>query len=169
MKKVLTLMALAVLSLGLVSCSSDDNEAGPVTPVQLYGNWSLVNDADPTLITTLTFSNEPFINYSATNTSLNPTIPANSPTYTRYILVDPSITDPYATTKEYTKEQGYFTISGNKLMLWPQVNRTSSDGTLWTDTPVADHPSMEEYTFSLNNANVMVLTKGDGTKFTYTR
>ena len=169
MKKVFTLLTLAMMALGLASCSSDDNDNAPVTPAQLFGNWSLVNDHDRTITTTLTFSNERFINYSVTNTAINPTIPANCPTYTRLIIVDPSVTDPYATQKEYTKEEGYFTILGSQLTLWPQVNRTSTDGTVYTETAVADLPSMEVYTFSLNNANVMVLTKGDGTRQTFTR
>ena len=168
MKKLLSLMAIGVAFLLLSSCSSDDDDKAPVAPTELYGTWSLVNDADRTIMTTLTFSTQRFINYSATSTTINPTIPANCPTYTRDILKDPSITDPYAVNqKEYTKEQGYFTVSGNQLTLWPQVSRTSTDGTTWTETAAADLPSMELYTYVLSAANIMIITKGDGTRQTY--
>ena len=169
MKKFFTLMALAMMSLCLVSCSSDDNDNAPITPAQLFGTWSLVNDADPNTITTLLFSHDPIKNYSATYTAINPTIPANSPTYTKNIVVITPATYRQAETREYTREQGYFTVSGNQLTFWPQVSRTSTDGTAWTDTPTADLVSMEVYSFSLNNPNVMVFTKGDGTRQTYIR
>lgn len=54
MRKLLSLFALAGVALLLGACSSDDD-----TPVvvkeepELIGKWSLVNDADPTLVTTL--------------------------------------------------------------------------------------------------------------------
>ena len=171
MRKLLSLIALGGIALLLSSCATDDEQKANVTPAQLYGTWSLVNDADPTNVTKLTFSQETFINYSATHTTVNPTIPANCPSYTKSILIDPTLDPAYtpwsAATKEYTKEQGYFTILGNKLTFWPQVSRTSSDGTTWAETAAADLASMEEYTFSLNNANVMVLIKGDGTRQTF--
>lgn len=168
MKKLLSLMALGVAVFLLSSCSTDDEDTPTGTPAELYGTWTLVNDADRTITTTLTFSTERFINYSATSTTVNPSIPANCPTYTKDIVVDPSITDPYAINqKEYTKEQGYFTISGNQLTFWPQVSRTSTDGTAWQQTAAADLPSMELYTFVLSAHNIMIITKGDGTKQTY--
>ena len=60
-------------------------------------------------------------------------------------------------------------MSGNTLTLWPQVGRTSTDGTTWTETAAADMTSMEEYTYVLNNNNVMILTTGAGAKQTYLR
>ena len=173
MKKLLSMLLFTGALFTLCSCSTDDEDNAPMTPAQLMGTWSLVNDADRSIVTTLTFSTERFINYSATNTAVNPTIPANCPTYTKSILVDPTLDpafDPRTKpTKEYTREQGYFTVSGNKLTFWPQVSRTSSDGTAWVETPAADLNSMEEYTFNLNNNNVMTLTAANGTRQTYLR
>ena len=168
MKKLFPLMVLAMMSVCLMSCSSDDDGGnGIVVPQQLFGTWTLVNDAEPLVVTTLVFSNEKFINYSATNTAVNPTIPANCPTYTKEIV---TTTQAYPTNqKEWVREQGYFTISGNSITFWPQVSRNSTDGTTWTETAVADLPSMELYTYSSTNNNVMVLTKGDGTRQTYIR
>lgn len=167
MKKLFSLVVLAMMSAGLISCSSDDDNNGRVVPAQLFGQWTLVNDAEPTVVTTLNFTNEPFTNFSATYTAVNPTIPANSPTYTKEIV---TTTHTYPNEqKEYVREQGYFTISGNILTFWPHVSRTSADGTIWTETAIADLASMEVYSFVLNNANVMVFTKGDGTKQTYIR
>lgn len=174
MRKLLSLIALGGIALLLSSCTTDDEDTVAATPAQLFGTWKLVNDADRQTETQLTFSNEPFINYSATHTTVNPTIPANCPTYTKTIVVDPTLDPAYtpsgkAVKKEYTKEQGYFTVSGSRLTLWPQVNRTSSDGTTWAETAAADMASMEEYTYTLNNANVMILTSGNGTRQTWLR
>lgn len=172
MKKSFTIMVLAMISACLMSCSSDDNKdngngGGTVVSPQLFGSWNLVNDADPTIVTTLTFTQDGFINYSATHTTFNPTIPANSPTYTREIV---TTTPAYPIDqKEYVREQGYFTVAGNTITLWPQVSRNSTDGTVWTETAVADLPSMEVYSYTLNNNNVLVFTKGDGTKQTFIR
>lgn len=167
MKKLFTFMVLAMMSACLISCSSDDDSNDIVIPAQLYGTWNLVNDADPLVVTTINFSNDPIINYSATTTAINPTIPANCPTYTKEIV---TTTRTYPTeTKEYTREQGYFTMSGNLITFWPQVSRTSTDGTTWTQTAAADLASMEVYTLTLNNNNVMVLTRGDGTRQTFIR
>lgn len=169
MKKLLSLLLLGGALLVFTSCSTDDDEVVRTTPAQLFGTWSLVNDADPNVTTTLTFSNEKFINYSATHTSQNPTIPANAPTYTRSITTITPATGWEPATAEYSREQGYFTVSGNTLTLWPQVGRTSTDGTTWTETAAADMTSMEEYTYVLNNNNVMILTTGAGAKQTYLR
>ena len=126
MKKLFPLMVLAMMSVCLMSCSSDDDGGnGIVVPQQLFGTWTLVNDAEPLVVTTLVFSNEKFINYSATNTAINPTIPANCPTYTKEIV---TTTQAYPTNqKEWVREQGYFTISGNSITFWPQVSRNSTD------------------------------------------
>lgn len=173
MKKLLSMLLFAGALCTFCSCSTDDEDTTPISSTQLFGTWKLVNDADMTIVTTLTFSNERIINYSVTNTAVNPTIPANCPTYTKVILVDPTLDPAYSpwtpATKEYTKEQGYFTVSGNKLTFWPQVSRTSTDGSIWTETPAADMTSMEEYIFAINNANVMTLTSGSGVRQTYLR
>lgn len=173
MKKLLSLFAMAGVAFLLCSCSSDDDEdvKPAVNTPQLLGKWSQVNDADLTRVTTLEFTTEPYINYSASHTAVNPTIPENCPTYTKTILVDPSL-DPTQVpvgpvTKEYTRQQGYFTVSGNMVSLWPQVSRTSTDGSNWTEVPAANLPSMELYTYTFTNANVLVLTLGNGTRQTF--
>ena len=181
MKKILSIALLAMMtSMMFVACSSSDDSPAPApaptpepTPTPTLdspylGTWNLVNDADPTVITTLVISTEPLIDYSATNTTLNPTIPAGTPTYSKVVKNDPGVIDPWAGgTASFAKEQGYVTSSADgKIIFWPQAAMSSSDGSTWTATPAADMVKMEEYACQLIG-NVMALTRGDGTTQTY--
>ncbi len=168
MRKLLSLIALAGCFLLFCACSSDDDET-TATKARMYGTWTLVNDATPTVVTKLTFSEENIINYSPSYTAVNPTIPSGTPTYTINVVTDPSLVPPYMPgTVQYSREQGYFVVSGNKLTLWPQVRRTSTDGSSWTETTVANLPVMQTYDFTINSMNnLLILTMGNATTQTY--
>jgi len=196
MKKILSLAAFALMtSMMFVACSSGDDD--PVQPAPtpaptpepepeptpanpFLGTWNLINDVDPTIVTELVMSTNPIIDYSAANTSQNPSIPAGTPTYVMETKPNPNYTDPWVIVTTYSKEQGYFTMpaavtdaagnstipSSGMVTFWPQSSMTSNDGSTWTAVPVADMAKMIEYEYVLNG-NVMVLTKGDKTTQTF--
>jgi hypothetical protein len=128
-------------------------------------------------------STDPIVDYSAVNTTVNPTIPAGTPTFSKEIKISSGgVWIPTAVS--FTKEAGYFTMpdpvtttdasgattsvipTSGKITFWPQSSMTSTDGSTWTATAAVDMVKMEEYTYLLTG-NVMVLTKGDGTTQTY--
>lgn len=192
MKKVFYLVAMAMMTaMMLTACSTSDDDpvqTPPSTPTPaptptpanpFLGTWNLVNDADNTVATQLVMSAEPYIDYSATYTAQNNTIPANCPTFTKTVKV--TYTDG---TAYFSQDKGYFTIpeavtttsatgettsavpTTGKITYWPQSCMTSNDGTTWTAVAAADMVKMEEYTYQLTG-NIMVLTKGDKTTMTY--
>lgn len=163
-------------SMAFVACSSsDDNPVQPQpTPTPptpespLAGTWSLVNDVDRSVVTELVVSTDPIQDYSATNTSVNPTIPAGTPTYSLVMKTDPSVVDPWAGgTTSFAKEVGYVTTAaGGKVTFWPQSVMSSTDGTNWMATPKADMTNHQDYTYQING-NVLILTRGDNTTQTF--
>lgn len=170
MRRLLSFFALAGCFLLFCACSSDEDEV-TVTKSKMYGTWTLVNDPDPSIVTKLKFSEDGFINYSSAYTAVNPTIPAGISSYQRDVVTDPSLVPPYIPgTVQYEREQGYFVVSGDQLTLWPQVRRTSTDGSSWTEAAVANLPVMQTYSFTINSQNnILRLTMGNATTQTYYR
>ena len=201
MKKIFTLAALALMtSMMFVGCSSDDDNNTQPTPTPaptptpdpdptptpdnpLAGTWTVVTDGwMQYTVSTFVMSNKPIVDYSAANTSVNPTIPAGTPTYS---LVTNDVDPTTGTTSNFSKEEGYYTLpepvvttnaagetvstipSMGTITLWPQVVMTSFDGSTWTATPKADMVSRHEYTYQ-KIGNVLVLTRGDKTTATFT-
>lgn len=202
MKKIFTLAALALMtSMMFVGCSSDDNKVEPTpapapaptptpapTPAPipvnpLTGSWTQVTDGwYQYIMSTLTMSDKPIVDYSAANTTVNPTIPEGTPTYS---IVTNDIDPTTGTTSNFTKEEGYYTLpepvmtvsaagdttyvipSIGTITLWPQVAMTSIDGSTWAATPKANMISRQEYTYQVID-NVMVLTRGDKSTITFT-
>lgn len=191
-------MLVMMTSMMFVACSTSDDDSvkptptptptPPVTPTPtpenpFIGTWTLVGDADPMTVTELVMSYNPIIDYSATNTTVNPTIPAGTPTYVRTQKPNPNYADPWAGATTYSKEQGYFTLpivtttnaagetvstipTTGKITFWPQSAMTSNDGSTWTATAAADMVKMEELDYMLNGS-VMVLKRADKTTMTY--
>ena len=201
MKKIFTLAALALMtSMMFVGCSSDDDNNTQPTPTPapaptpdpdptptpdnpLAGTWTVVTDGwMQYTVSTFVMSNKPIVDYSAANTSVNPTIPAGTPTYS---LVTNDVDPTTGTTSNFSKEEGYYTLpepvvttnaagetvstipSMGTITLWPQVVMTSFDGSTWTATPKANMVSRHEYTYQ-KIGNVLVLTRGDKTTATFT-
>ena len=202
MKKIFSLAALALMaSMTFVGCSSDDNKEQPTpeptpTPAPeptpepapapinpLSGTWTQVTDGMyQYTVNTFVMSDKPIIDYSAANTSINPTIPEGTPTYSKVTNdVDPTT----GMTYNFVKEEGYYTLpepitttnaagetvstypSIGTITLWPQVAMTSPDGSTWTATPKANMINRQEYTYQVIG-NVIVLTLGDKSTLTYT-
>ena len=195
MKKILSIAAFALMtSMMFVACSSDDDNntqptpapeptptptPGPTVVNPFLGTWDKVNDADKTLTIELVMSSEPYKNYSAQMTAVNPTIPAGTPSFKRTSkTLDATTGAPLS----YSMDEGYFTmpapIAGTNaageatstipttgtITFWPQDASTSVDGSTYTS--VATAVNKEEYKYQLNG-NVLILTKGDNSTLTY--
>lgn len=198
MKKILTIAALALMtSTMFVACSSDDTNDPQPTPTPaptpaptptptptnpLVGTWNQVVDGITYNVGTLVMSNKPIIDYSAANTSVNPTIPEGTPTYTEEVYyVDPTT----GIASNFVKQEGYYTLPEpvtttsatgettsaipltGKITFWPQVEMTSFDGSVWTATPKANMTTREEYDYQLIG-NALIFTRGDKSTITFT-
>lgn len=195
MKKILSLAAFALMtSMAFVACSSDDDNntqptpeptpTPPPTPTPtpanpFIGTWSLVNDADKTLVTEIVMSTEPYQNYSATLTTVNPTIPEGTPSFK---TISKTFDATTGAPLSYTMDEGYFTmpapIAGTNaageatstiptkgtITFWPQSSMTSVDGSTWTAATTG--AVKEEYSYQLNGI-VMILTRGDNSTRTF--
>ena len=146
-----------------------------------FKSWTLPNDTDPTITTSLLMSAQPITNFLPAGAT-NPTIPAGTPSYVKEVRP----TDPTAATGgTWSREIGYFTLPAStttqteggtsvttlpatgKITFWPQSTMTSVDGTTWTtEQPTGQTPTMREYTYTMYG-NVMLLTGADKSTLTY--
>ena len=146
-----------------------------------FKSWTLPNDTDPTITTSLLMSAQPVTNFIPAGAT-NPTIPAGTPSYVKEVRP----TDPTAATGgTWSREIGYFTLPAStttqteggtsvttlpatgKITFWPQSTMTSVDGTTWTtEQPTGQTPTMREYTYTMYG-NVMLLTGADKSTLTY--
>lgn len=193
MKKLHSLITLVLMTvIAFTSCSKDDDATPPPTPTPkpiipenpLKTTWKQINDVDPTTTTTINMASGPYIDYSAINTSMNSTIPEGTPAYSKAVVVDPTIYDPYA-TKSFSREDGYYTMPApietkneagevisstypftGSLTYWPQVAMTSADGATWTSTPKANMLNRAIYDYE-KNGSVLILTLGATSTLTY--
>lgn len=189
MKTIQSIIALGLMaSMTFMSCSKDDDVTQPTptpTPVEIVptnpiasSSWKLLNSLDPTTTTIMVIGDEKYIDWSATNTTQNQTIPEGTPTYSK----ETKPLDQAQATQKYNKEWGYCLLpapietkdetgqvisseypSSGDMTYWPQSVATSTDGTIWSP---GTRPFRADYKYEKNGI-VLILTKGDQTNEVY--
>ena len=191
MKTIHSLIALGLMASMVIttSCSKDDDATQPTptptpTPTPIVPtnpiaskSWKLIPGYYVTTTTIMTIGDEKYIDWSATNTAQNQTIPEGTSTYSKEIIpTDPTV------TQTYNKEWGYCLLpapietkdeagqvisseypSSGDMTYWPQSVATSTDGTIWS---AGTRPFRADYKYEKNGI-VLILTKGDQTTEIY--